>query len=64
MKKILQSLFALSLLVTSVNLYAQKVPAFFGTAAETNWFVSQAVNKKPGDYNKKPPHHTNIRNGV
>ena len=42
MKRIFRSLIVFTLLVNSVNLFAQKVPAFFGSAAETNWFVSQA----------------------
>ena len=42
MKKILHSLFVLTCTITASNLFAQKVPAFFGTAAETNWYVSQA----------------------
>jgi hypothetical protein len=42
MKKILHSLIVLACTITASNLFAQKVPAFFGTAAETNWYVSQA----------------------
>ena len=42
MKKILHSLLVLCLMVSATDLIAQKVPAFFGTAAETNWYVSQA----------------------